>query len=93
MNQVKLAVYSIYIRAVGGLLSTLVILFCMGQIGLSMAANVWLAEWSSDMQMSTNDTWRSNSTLDTASIEDKRDMRLAVFASIGFMEGIVLSFI
>lgn len=74
--QVKLNVYTAYIRAVGILISTAVIVFSILYNAIGIYSNIWLSQWS-------NDARNPNITAD----EDHRNMRLGVYGALGIMQG------
>ena len=74
--QVKLAVFLTYLKAVGALLSSIIVLFYVLYNAASIYSNVWLSEWS-------NDARNPNATHDP----EQRDMRLGVYGALGVLQG------
>ena len=74
--QVKSAVFLAYMRAVGALLSCVIVLFYILYNAASIYSNVWLSEWSNDARF-------PNSTHDP----DQRNMRLGVYGALGVLQG------
>lgn len=63
-------------KAVGALLSIIIIAFYFLYNAASIGSNMWLSDWS-------NDALYFNTTHDTA----HRNMRLGVYGAIGFLQG------
>lgn len=74
--QVKLNVYTAYIRAVGIVLTIFIIFFFILYNASSIYSNVWLSEWS-------NDARNPNISRDV----DQRNMRLGVYGALGILQG------
>ena len=68
-----------YIRAVGFVLSAIIIISNVLQRIAEVSGDVWLSKWSDDT------TTYINGTVDTT----QRYMRLSVYAGIGLMQGII----
>ncbi|XP_048248325.1 multidrug resistance-associated protein 1-like isoform X3 [Haliotis rufescens] len=77
-GRVKLGVFMAYIKAIGPILSAIILLFYLLYNAASIGSNVWLSDWS-------NDAERFNHT-NTA----QRDMRLGVYAALGFSQGVAI---
>ncbi|XP_076439591.1 multidrug resistance-associated protein 1-like [Babylonia areolata] len=75
-GRVKLSVFLTYLKAVGALLSFIIILFYILYNASSIYANVWLSEWSNDARL-------PNATQDT----DLRNKRLGVYGALGVLQG------
>ena len=74
--QVKMAVFLTYLKAVGALLSFIIVLFYILYNAASIYSNVWLSEWS-------NDARSPNATHDP----EQRSMRLGVYGALGVLQG------
>ncbi|RUS88621.1 hypothetical protein EGW08_003647, partial [Elysia chlorotica] len=75
-GRVKVEVFVAYIKAVGPLLSVIIIIFYILNNGTLICANIWLSEWS-------NDARDPNISSDTS----QRDLRLGVYGALGFAQG------
>jgi hypothetical protein len=76
---VNAKVFMFYIRAVGFVLSAIIIISNVLQRIAEVSGDVWLSKWSDDT------TTYINGTVDTT----QRYMRLSVYAGIGLMQGII----
>ncbi|KAL8585023.1 hypothetical protein ACOMHN_043659 [Nucella lapillus] len=76
-GRVKFSVFMAYLRAVGALLSFLIVLFYVLYNAASIYSNVWLSEWSDDART-------PNATHSSA----HRDMRLGVYGALGVLQGV-----
>jgi len=74
--QVKLDVFLTYLKAVGALLSIIIVLFYILYNAASIYSNIWLSEWS-------NDARNPNATHDP----EQRNMRLGVYGALGVLQG------
>ncbi|XP_067673483.1 multidrug resistance-associated protein 1-like isoform X3 [Haliotis asinina] len=77
-GRVKFRVFIAYIKAVGPVLSAVILLFYLLYNAANIGSNVWLSDWSNDAQ-------RYNHT-DPA----QRDMRLGVYGALGFSQGLLI---
>ena len=75
--QVKLKVFMFYVKAVGYILSAVILFFNVVFEVISRSADVWLSKWTNDV------TTFTNGTMDT----EQRNMRLFVYAGIGVLQG------
>ncbi|XP_012937343.1 multidrug resistance-associated protein 1 isoform X1 [Aplysia californica] len=78
-GRVKMSVFLAYLRAVGPVLTALIIMFYVLYNGASIYSNIWLSQWS-------NDARNPNITKD----EDNRNMRLGVYGALGLVQGIMV---
>ncbi|XP_055876897.1 multidrug resistance-associated protein 1-like isoform X3 [Biomphalaria glabrata] len=76
-GRVKLSVFMVYVKAVGALLTVVILFFYVLYHSASIYSNIWLSEWS-------NDARNPNISSDTAN----RDMRLGVYGALGIIQGI-----
>ena len=74
--QVKMAVFLTYLKAVGALLSIIIVLFYILYNAASIYSNIWLSDWS-------NDARYPNATHDP----EQRNMRLGVYGALGVLQG------
>lgn len=74
--QVQLSVILTYLRHIGFFISAMILLMYMLNIAAAIYSNVWLSEWSDDMN-------EVNTTLDT----NQRDLRLGVYGALGLAQG------
>jgi len=75
-SQVKPKIFWTYMKAIGPLVSVLIVVFYMMNHGCSVCANFWLSAWSNDAE---------NATV----FMEQRDMRLGVYAAFGFGQGLL----
>ncbi|GFR84872.1 multidrug resistance-associated protein 1 [Elysia marginata] len=78
-GRVKMAVFMAYIKAVGPVLSVIILIFYVLYNGTSIYANIWLSEWS-------NDARNPNISRDTS----QRDLRLGVYGALGLAQGLTV---
>uniref|UniRef100_A0A3Q2ZRI0 ATP binding cassette subfamily C member 3 n=1 Tax=Kryptolebias marmoratus TaxID=37003 RepID=A0A3Q2ZRI0_KRYMA len=76
-GRVKTKVYLEYAKAVGPLLSVIIILLYGCQSAASIGANIWLSQW-------TNDAASVNQTAENV------NMRVGVYAALGIAQGILV---
>ncbi|CAG5122310.1 unnamed protein product, partial [Candidula unifasciata] len=76
---VKLNVYMTYVRAIGIMLSLVIILFSILFNATGIYSNIWLSQWS-------NDARNPNITADASN----RNMRLGVYGALGIIQGIII---
>ncbi|XP_059142742.1 multidrug resistance-associated protein 1-like isoform X2 [Physella acuta] len=76
-GRVKLNVFMAYVRAVGALMSVVILFFYVLYNSASIYSNIWLSEWS-------NDARNPNISRD----DDQRNMRLGVYGALGIVQGI-----
>ncbi|KAH9518524.1 Multidrug resistance-associated protein 1 [Bulinus truncatus] len=76
-GRVKLSVFMEYVKAVGALLSAVIMIFYILYNSASIYSNIWLSEWSNDAR---NPNISAN--------EDNRNMRLGVYGALGIIQGI-----
>ena len=88
--QVKFAVFWIYVKSVGVILSLVTVFFFVLYNGASVYTNVWLSEWSNDRPIIRNGT---NGTLVKEVDISKRNMRLWMYGVLGLLQGISRSLI
>ncbi|XP_055876896.1 multidrug resistance-associated protein 1-like isoform X2 [Biomphalaria glabrata] len=79
-GRVKLSVFMVYVKAVGALLTVVILFFYVLYHSASIYSNIWLSEWS-------NDARNPNISSDTAN----RDMRLGVYGALGIIQGVLIS--
>jgi len=71
---VKPKIFLTYMKAIGPVVSILIIVFYILNQSCSVSANFWLSDWSNDAE---------NATVSVA----QRDMRLGVYAALGLAQG------
>ncbi|XP_017271649.1 canalicular multispecific organic anion transporter 2 isoform X1 [Kryptolebias marmoratus] len=76
-GRVKTKVYLEYAKAVGPLLSVIIILLYGCQSAASIGANIWLSQW-------TNDAASVNQTAENV------NMRVGVYAALGIAQGVLI---
>ncbi|XP_076459189.1 multidrug resistance-associated protein 1-like [Babylonia areolata] len=76
-GQVKFSVFLTYLKAVGPLLSCVIVTFYVLYNAVSIYSNIWLSDWSDDSRS-------PNATHDSA----QRDMRLGVYGALGVLQGL-----
>uniref|UniRef100_A0A4W3JJU3 ATP-binding cassette, sub-family C (CFTR/MRP), member 3 n=1 Tax=Callorhinchus milii TaxID=7868 RepID=A0A4W3JJU3_CALMI len=74
MLQVKLAVFWVYVKAVGPWVAVVICLLYCCQNAAAIGTNIWLSDWTNDATQSTNTT-RS------------RHRRVGVYAALGLTQG------
>ncbi|XP_065206730.1 multidrug resistance-associated protein 1-like isoform X3 [Planococcus citri] len=82
-GNVKWKVYAYYLGSVGVFLTVSTIFMNFLFQGFSIASNMWLSKWSSDMNATT-----AEGTQDT----DKRNMYLSVYALLGLSQAVIKFF-
>jgi len=75
--QVKLKIFLTYMKAIGPIVSILIVLFYIMNHTCSVSANFWLSAWSNDAE---------NATVSMA----QRDMRLGVYGALGLAQGLLI---
>ncbi|KAK7506164.1 hypothetical protein BaRGS_00002276, partial [Batillaria attramentaria] len=78
-GRVKFSVFLAYLKAVGALLSLIIVAFYVLYNAASIYSNIWLSDWS-------NDARRFNGTAD----DDQRNMRLGVYGALGALQGVLV---
>nr|KAG5713488.1 hypothetical protein BaRGS_025036 [Batillaria attramentaria] len=78
-GRVKFSVFLAYLKAVGALLSLIIVAFYVLYNAASIYSNIWLSDWS-------NDARRFNGTAD----DDQRNMRLGVYGALGALQGVFI---
>ncbi|KAH9518523.1 Multidrug resistance-associated protein 1 [Bulinus truncatus] len=76
-GRVKLSVFMEYVKAVGALLSAVIMIFYILYNSASIYSNIWLSEWSNDAR---NPNISAN--------EDNRNMRLGVYGALGIIQAL-----
>nr|XP_022316598.1 multidrug resistance-associated protein 1-like [Crassostrea virginica] len=84
-GSVKFAVFWIYVKSVGVILSLVTVFFFVLYNGASVYTNVWLSEWSNDRPIIRNGT---NGTLVKEVDISKRNMRLWMYGVLGLLQGL-----
>uniref|UniRef100_A0A4W3JNQ4 ATP-binding cassette, sub-family C (CFTR/MRP), member 3 n=1 Tax=Callorhinchus milii TaxID=7868 RepID=A0A4W3JNQ4_CALMI len=77
MLQVKLAVFWVYVKAVGPWVAVVICLLYCCQNAAAIGTNIWLSDWTNDATQSTNTT-RS------------RHRRVGVYAALGLTQGVLV---
>jgi len=71
---VKPRIFWAYMKAIGPVVSVLIVVFYLMNHACSVSANFWLSAWSNDAE---------NATV----FVEQRDMRLGVYAALGLGQG------